>query len=445
MPIEVLMPALSPTMKEGNLAKWNKKEGDKIKAGEVIAEIETDKATMEVEAVDEGTLGKILIAEGTENVAVNSCIALILEEGESADVLKSYVSSQQNAAKQENKSPLSEEKSKNPSLSPSSTDNSSSGNNSSANTAKILTDDSAQNVHKNQVDDAKIKASPLAKRIAKDSQVSLALVSGSGPKGRIVKKDVLEFLENPRSSGVNSGMVLRNSEEFYAIKNSNIRKVIARRLLESKQSVPHFYLSCEFRVDKLHEIRLAINEAAELDANNNPTFKVSINDLLIKACAMALKKVPLANSSWSDDAILVYNNIDISMAVAIDGGLITPIIRNADQKTIQQISSESKQLVKKAREGKLQPEEFQGGSFSISNLGMFGIDNFSAIVNPPQSCILAVSQSVKKPVVENNQIVIGTLMNVCLSCDHRSVDGAVGAEFLKALRRYVENPVLNLL
>jgi pyruvate dehydrogenase E2 component (dihydrolipoamide acetyltransferase) len=445
MPIEVLMPALSPTMKEGNLAKWNKKEGDKIKAGEVIAEIETDKATMEVEAVDEGTLGKILIAEGTENVAVNSCIALILEEGESADVLKSYVSSQQNAAKQENKSPLSEEKSKNPSLSPSSTDNSSSGNNSSANTAKILTDDPAQIVNKNQVDDAKIKASPLAKRIAKDSQVSLALVSGSGPKGRIVKKDVLEFLENPRSSGVNSGMVLRNSEEFYAIKNSNIRKVIARRLLESKQSVPHFYLSCEFRVDKLHEIRLAINEAAELDANNNPTFKVSINDLLIKACAMALKKVPLANSSWSDDAILVYNNIDISMAVAIDGGLITPIIRNADQKTIQQISSESKQLVKKAREGKLQPEEFQGGSFSISNLGMFGIDNFSAIVNPPQSCILAVSQSVKKPVVENNQIVIGTLMNVCLSCDHRSVDGAVGAEFLKALRRYVENPVLNLL
>jgi len=416
MPIEILMPALSPTMKEGNLAKWVKKEGDKIKAGDVIAEIETDKATMEVEAVDEGILGKILIAEGTENVAVNSCIALLLEAGEDKKVLENY------SAKSAAAAPKAEAKKEEVKEQP-----------------KAAQSAPAQASHGFS---DRTKASPLAKRIAKDEGVSLAQIVGSGPHGRVIKDDVLGFLNG---GGARAGVVRRNPQEFYTVKNSNIRKVIAKRLLESKQSVPHFYLSCEFNVSKLMELRHALNEVAELDANGNPSYKISVNDLIIKACAMALKKVPEANSSWSDDAILIYNNVDISMAVAIDGGLITPIIKNADQKTIQQISADAKSLAKKAREGKLQPEEFQGGSFSISNLGMFGIDNFAAIVNPPQSAILAVARSVEKPIVEHGKITTAHMMNVTLSSDHRSVDGAVGAEFLKALRRYIEHPVLMVL
>lgn len=409
MPIEILMPALSPTMKEGNLAKWIKKEGDKIKAGDVIAEIETDKATMEVEAVDEGTLGKILVAAGTENVAVNSCIALILDKGEDKKSLENY------AAKTADALPKKEEK-----IAP----------------APAITHH--QPTVSNQ-QPSTLKASPLAKRIAKEEGVSLAGISGSGPRGRIIKEDVLDLIN---SGGSRVGAVRRNPQEFSAIKNNNIRKVIARRLLESKQNVPHFYLSCEFKIDKLQELRAALNEVAPKDEKGAPAYKVSVNDLIIKATAMALKKVPEANSAWSEEAILLYNNIDISMAVSIDGGLITPIIKNADQKTIQAISKETKELAKKARDGKLQPEEFQGGSFSISNLGMFGIDNFAAIVNPPQSCILAVSRAVEKPVVEHGQIKIAQMMNVTLSSDHRSVDGAVGAEFLKALRSYIEHPIL---
>jgi len=415
MPIEILMPALSPTMKEGNLAKWVKKEGDKIKAGEVIAEIETDKATMEVEAVDEGILGKILVNEGTENVAVNSCIALILEDGEDKKALENYASK---AAPAEVAAPKVEEKKEEKTVAhaPAPQQNQSSASFSSH-----------------------VKASPLAKRIAKDEGVALSQINGSGPHGRIIKEDVLGFIN---SSGSVKGVVRRNPQETYAVKNNNMRKVIAKRLLESKQTVPHFYLSCEFNISKLQELRSALNEVAPHDENGNPTYKISVNDLIIKAVAMSLKKVPEANSSWTDDAVLIYNNIDISMAVAIDGGLITPIIKNADQKTIQTISTETKQLAKKARDGKLQPEEFQGGSFSISNLGMFGIDNFSAIVNPPQSCILAVARAVDKPIVDHGQIKIASMMNVTLSSDHRSVDGSVGAEFLKALRRYIEHPIL---
>ncbi len=421
MPIEILMPALSPTMKEGNLAKWVKKEGDKIKAGEVIAEIETDKATMEVEAVDQGILGKIIIQEGTENVAVNSCIALILEEGEDKKVLENYQSS---AVAKEAPTPKESQ------------------NNSSKVDVKSPEIKVADSNNQVVSIDNFIKASPLAKRIAKEEGISINAVSGTGPRGRIIKDDVLNFVKN---GSVKSGVIHRNSQEFYVIKNNNIRKVIAKRLLESKQNVPHFYLSCELRVDKLNELRNAINEVAPHDENGNPLYKISINDLVIKAVAMALKKVPQANSSWSDDGILVYNNIDISMAVAIDGGLITPIIKNADQKSIQEISKEAKVLAKKARDGKLAPEEFQGGTFSISNLGMFGIDNFSAIINPPQSCILAVARAVEKPVVDHGHIRIGHTMNVTLSSDHRVVDGAVGAEFLKALRRYIEHPILNIL
>lgn len=417
MPIEILMPALSPTMKEGNLAKWIKKEGDEIKSGEVIAEIETDKATMEVEAVDEGVLAKVLIAEGTENVAVNSCIALILEDGESQEDLDSY-EVESASASEAPKEEVKEEKASAP-----------------APAAPVV--QSAP-----EFDSSTVKASPLAKRIARENNVGLASLSGTGPHGRIVKDDVLDFVN---SGGSAAGIVRRNPQEVRSVKNSNVRKVIAARLLESKQNVPHFYLSCELNIDKLLEVRAAFNEAATVDENGKPAYKISVNDMIIKATAKALAQVPEANSSWSDEAIMIYNNVDISIAVAIDGGLITPIVKNADQKTIPAISKEVKQLAKKAREGKLQPEEFQGGSFSISNLGMFGIDNFSAIVNPPQSCILAVSRGVEKPIVANGQITTANMMNVTLSSDHRSVDGAVGAEFLKALRKYIENPISMLI
>ncbi len=429
MPIEILMPALSPTMKEGNLAKWVKKEGDRIKAGEVIAEIETDKATMEVEAVDEGILARILVKEGTENVAVNSAIALILEDGEDKKALDGY----KGAVKAEEK-PVKEpakEEAKKTEVAPQKSE------------PKAAEKPAAKSAPAGFAieDFLDIKASPLAKRIAKENSLPLAQISGSGPHGRITKDDVLDFAVN---GGGNTNTIRRNSQEFTSVKNNNIRKVIAKRLLESKQQVPHFYLSCEFKIDKLLELRATLNKEGE-DKDGKATYKVSVNDLVIKATALALKKVPNANSSWTDEAILLYNNVDISVAVAIDGGLITPIIKNADQKSIVAISQEMKSLAKKAREGKLQPEEFQGGSFSISNLGMFGIDNFNAIVNPPQSCILAVGQGVAKPIVENNQIKIATTMNVTLSSDHRSVDGSVGAEFLKALRNCIENPVLMLI
>jgi pyruvate dehydrogenase E2 component (dihydrolipoamide acetyltransferase) len=431
MPIEILMPALSPTMKEGNLAKWIKKEGDKIKAGDVIAEIETDKATMEVEAVDEGILGKIIIADGSENVPVNSLIALILEDGEDKKSLEKYIAKNNSSTISSNQD-LSKEKAKE--------DLTTQKNSSETKNIQSLKENiSAENKFEFH---GKTKASPLAKRIAKENNISLSQVNGSGPHGRVIKDDILKFLQNPNSK---SGIVRRNGEEFYQIKNSNIRKVIARRLLESKQTVPHFYLSCELKIDKLLELRSAINQVANIDEKGNLAYKVSVNDMMIKAVAMSLAKVPQANCSWSDEAILVYNNVDISVAVAIEGGLITPIVKNADQKSIQTISTETKELIKKAKEGKLQPEEFQGGSFSISNLGMHGIDNFAAIVNPPQSCILAISRAVEKPVVENQQIKIATMMNVTLSCDHRSVDGAVGAEFLKHLRQYIEQPILMLL
>jgi pyruvate dehydrogenase E2 component (dihydrolipoamide acetyltransferase) len=414
------MPALSPTMKEGNLAKWLKKQGDKIKAGEVIAEIETDKATMEVEAVDEGILGKILVTEGTENVPINTCIALILEEGENPETLNNY--QEQNNTVTQNKV------------------------NDTTQVAifGLENQNNLSNQQKNLTPETKtnIKASPLAKKIAQNSNINLTNIIGTGPNSRIVKKDVLIAIQN-QTNHIKKPQ--RNPQLITSLKNNNVRKVIAKRLQESKQTVPHFYLSCEFNIDKLNELRATINSVAPTNEKGLSEYKISVNDIIIKATAMALNKTPSANASWSDEAILLYNNIDISMAVAIDGGLITPIIKNADQKSLQEISHETKLLIKKAKEGKLQPEEFQGGSFSISNLGMFGIDQFCAIVNPPQSCILAVSRAVAKPIVDNGQIKIANMVNFTISCDHRVIDGAIGAEFLKALRLYIEQPILNLL
>jgi pyruvate dehydrogenase E2 component (dihydrolipoamide acetyltransferase) len=407
MPIEILMPALSPTMTEGNLTKWSKKEGDKVSPGDVIAEIETDKATMEVEAVDSGIIGKILIAEGTENVAVNQLIALILEEGEDKSALLNY--SAKTIGNNKEAAPKIEES-------------------TASAPAKII---------ESKNDGARIMASPLAKRIASNESIDLSKVTGTGPHGRIIKDDVLDSLKSPSNKAVASSSS-RSNEEYRKIPNNNMRKVIAKRLTQSKQTVPHFYLSIECNIDKLLDIRAQMNDAA------GDAYKLSVNDFIIKASAAALKLVPEANATWTDEAILQYCNVDISVAVAIDGGLITPIVKNADQKSLSVISNEMKSLASRAKAGKLAPEEFQGGGFSISNLGMFGIKKFSAIINTPQSAILAIGASNQRPVVINNQIVIANMMDVTLSSDHRVVDGAVGAAFLKEFKRFIENPVTML-
>ena len=442
MPIEILMPALSPTMTEGNLAKWTVKEGDKIKSGQVIAEIETDKATMEVEAVDEGTMGKIIVTGGTEGVKVNQLIALLLEEGEDKKVLDTYApkaaSGLRPAASEDKKV---EGKSAPTAIAPSAAPT------SAPTAAPSLAPTVAPAAAAMPMRGAgeRIFASPLAKRIAAQEGVDIGGVAGTGPHGRVLRDDVLRA----KSSGNlgRSGRVMRSPVEFTKIPNTNMRKVIARRLTESKQQVPHFYLTVECELNKLLDIRKDINFEAESIAGKDkkPAYKTSVNDFIIKAVGLALKKIPAANASWYDDAIVQYNNVDISVAVAIEGGLITPIVKNADQKSVVTISGEMKDLAARARLGKLAPEEFQGGGFSISNLGMYGVKNFSAIVNPPQGCILAIGAGEDRAVVRHGQMVVRNVMDVTLSVDHRVVDGAIGAEFLAAFKRYVESPALLLL
>lgn len=412
MPIQILMPALSPTMTEGNLVKWVKKEGDTIKAGQVLAEIETDKATMEVEAVDEGILGKIVVPEGTEGVQVNALIGLILEEGEDASALKDFKAEQPQAAAIQDK--LAEVAKPAP--------------------APLV----AQPAPHKAVSNDRILASPLAKRIAEQSGLSLDTISGTGPKGRIVKADVEQAMAGGISKMRSSEYVSTRSPgempAFDMISLNNVRKVTARRLTEAKQTVPHFYLTIDVEVTKLLEMRQDLNEALG-------DKLVSVNDLILKACGLALRKVPEANASWQDDHIRQYHAADISMAVAIPNGLITPVIRDADRKSVVTIAKEAKELAKKARDGKLRPEEFQGGTFSLSNLGMFGIQHFGAIINPPQGCILAVGAAEQKPIVKDGQIVVGNVMNCTLSVDHRVVDGATGAKFLAALKEILSRPI----
>lgn len=413
MPIKILMPALSPTMTEGNLVKWHKKAGDKVKSGDLLAEIETDKATMEVEAVDEGVVGLLVVAEGTQNVAVNAVIAVLLENGEDIKVIDGMdfaVAKDKPVEKLEAK----------------------------VETAPML----SAPVADISVQKDRIFASPLAKRIAGDNAVDLSRINGSGPHGRVIKADVIEFMESKPSAGMAEGPVKRISQEYITLPNSNMRKVIARRLCESKQTVPHSYLSIDCNIDKLLQLRHDINHARSIDVKAN---KISVNDLAIKAVALALRIVPEANSAWTEEAILQYNNVDISVAVSIEGGLITPIIFNADQKSIFTISTEMKELATKARAGTLKPHEFQGGGFSISNLGMFGVKQFNAIINPPQSCILAIAASAPTPVVKDGKIEIATIMCVTLSSDHRVLDGVMSAKFLQAFKEIIENPVRLLL
>jgi pyruvate dehydrogenase E2 component (dihydrolipoamide acetyltransferase) len=428
MPIEILMPALSPTMKQGNLAKWLVKEGSKIVAGDVIAEIETDKATMEVEAVDDGVLGKIIVSEGTQDVAVNEVIALILADGEDKKSLDSYKikeAAKKEKPKKEKKPENSEQKQEEV---------------SSAKEVSIIksTVDPLAFVKKsNKKSNKNIKASPLAKKIAAINSIDIENIQGTGPDGRIIKEDVANFLANANSTNI----VRRDEDEYLEVPNDNVRKVIAARLLESKVTIPHFYLSSEFAIDDLTNIRTQLNNSLPKDESGKVLGKISVNDMIVKAASLALRDVPAVNASWTDAAIIRYNNVDVSIAVATDTGLITPIVRNSDQKSLFNISSEIKSLAKKAKQGALAPEEFQGGGFSISNLGMYGVNGFYAIVNPPQSCILAIGAIIEKLTMKSGNVVQSNFMNFNLSCDHRVVDGAVAAIFLQKLKYYIENPV----
>ncbi|BBK37294.1 dihydrolipoyllysine-residue acetyltransferase component of pyruvate dehydrogenase complex [Allostella sp. ATCC 35155] len=444
MPIPILMPALSPTMTEGNLAKWHKKEGDTVKAGDVLAEIETDKATMEVEAVDEGTIGRILVAEGAQGVQVNAPIAILLEEGEDASALDG------DEAKPAPKAAA-------PAAAPAPAPQSAPAPQPAAAPAAP------------RESDERIVASPLARRMAAQAGVDLATLSGSGPNGRIVKSDIEAALgkgpakpataaaakaepaaaaptpaPRPQPAAAAAGLgkdqvaLLTGNIPYRLDAHTSMRKTIARRLSESKQQVPHFYLSVDCTIDRLLATRKELNGRSD-------AYKLSVNDFVIRASALALRKVPQANASWSDDGLLIWEQVDVSVAVAIPNGLITPIVKKADQKGLATISEEMRDLGQRAKEGKLKPEEFQGGTFSVSNLGMFGIPNFSAIINPPQACILAVGAGEQRPVVKDGALAIATQMTCTLSVDHRVVDGAVGARFLAAFKGYIEDPLSMLL
>ncbi|MDD2861512.1 MAG: pyruvate dehydrogenase complex dihydrolipoamide acetyltransferase [Acidiphilium sp.] len=429
MATNILMPALSPTMTEGTLAKWLKNEGDTIKSGDVIAEIETDKATMEVEAVDEGVLGKILVAAGTEGVAVNAPIAVLVDAGEAVPSAAAAP-----APKAEAPAPKAA---------------------AEATPAPAPRGEPKANGHDTSDHGERIFASPLARRMAQQAGLNLAGITGSGPNGRIVKADIdaargkapAASASVPQAAGAPvaapvASMAPKPAEitaPHDAVPHSSMRKVIAKRLQAAKQTIPHFYLSMDVELDALLKLRADLNAQSPKDGAG--AFKLSVNDLIIKASAIALRRVPAANASFTDEAMIRYHDVDISVAVAIPDGLITPIIRKADQKGLAAISNEMKDLAARAKSGKLKPEEFQGGSFSISNLGMFGITSFSAIINPPQGAILAIGAGEKRPVVRGSELAIATVMTVTLSCDHRVVDGAIGAEFLAAFKAIVEAPL----
>ncbi len=430
MPIDVYMTQLSPTMTEGKIARWLKKEGDTLSSGEVMAEIETDKATMEMEVVDEGTLHKIIAPEGAV-VTVGNPIAVIAEDGE--DVPADYMPK----AGTQPAAPVAAEPEK-PAAAP------------APQAPAAPAPQPAPTAPVSQaapVAGRRVKASPLARRLARQKGINLAAIAGSGPNGRITRADI----DSAAKRGINLGMgttaattpPLRplpagpmpyHADEFDAVENSMMRKAIARRLVESKQQVPHFYLSIDVAMDRLMDLRAQLNAAAD------GAFKLSVNDFIIKAVAKALVDVPAANASWTDAATLRHKHAHISVAVAIEGGLITPVIRFAEQKGIVDISGEVKELAGRARAGGLKPEEYTGGTFSISNLGMYGIKQFSAIVNPPEGAILAVGATEARPVVEDGEIKVRQMMSLTLSCDHRVVDGAVGAELLAALKKHIEAP-----
>jgi pyruvate dehydrogenase E2 component (dihydrolipoamide acetyltransferase) len=454
MPIQILMPALSPTMTEGAVSRWLKKEGDEIHSGDVIAEIETDKATMEYEAVDEGRLGKIIVPEGTQGVQVNQPIAILLEEGEDASAIgdvaapKARGNGSSEAAPAPHPSPLPAGGERERDTTPRPVHGERVATGASPSTCEGQPPRSGA---------ARIFASPLARRMAELAKLDLTTIPGSGPQGRIVKVDIDAVLSrgapapaarSPIPTQIPTGLPplpaptpfapLTGDPPFTQKPHSQMRRVIARRLTEAKQNVPHFYETIDCEIDELLRIRKVLNDS-DKDLN------VSVNDFVIRAAGLALRQVPAANASWSDDAIILWERADIAMAVALEDGLITPIIRGADLKGLQQIAAETKDLAARARAGKLKLEEFQGGTFSISNLGMYGIREFAAVINPPQGCILAVGAGAPRPVVKNGELAIATVMSCTLSADHRAVDGAVGAQFLQAFKRLIDEPARMLL
>ena len=415
MALEILMPALSPTMEEGTLAKWLVSEGDVVQSGDLLAEIETDKATMEFEAVDEGIIGKLLVAEGTANVKVNSAIAILLEEGDAADATVAP-SAPAAVAADVMAAPAVQ---------------------ASAPAAPVA------------ASGTRIFASPLARRIAADNGLDLTAITGSGPKGRIVKADLstavapaaaaapVSAVTTPASANAAAVEAIYQGRGFKTVPLDGMRKIIASRLTEAKQTIPHFYLRQDIRLDKLLRVRGEINKGLEARG-----VKTSVNDFIIKACALALQKVPTANAVWAGDRVLQMEASDISVAVAIEGGLFTPVLQDAEAKPLSQLAVEMKDLAARARNRKLAPHEYQGGSFSISNLGMMGIDNFDAVINPPQGAILAVGAGKKRPVVlDDGSLSVATVMSVTMSVDHRVIDGALGAELLNEIVNYLENPL----
>ena len=448
MPINITMPALSPTMEEGTLSKWLVKEGDQVKSGDVLAEIETDKATMEVEAIDEGTVAKLVVAAGTQGVKVNALIAVLAADGEDVGAAASGAGSAAPAAEPAAKpeaapAAKAEEqvKADAPAVAP------------AAPAAPKAAPVSASG--------NRTFSSPLARRLAKEAGIDLSAVSGSGPHGRVVKSDIEAAVAGggakaasapsatpasapaasaPKGASDEAVMKLFEAGSYDLVPHDNMRKIIAKRLVESKQTIPHFYVTVDCNLDALMALRAQLNDAAPRK-DSAPAYKLSVNDMIIKAMALALRDVPDANVSWTENAMVKHKHVDVGVAVSIPGGLITPIIRKAELKTLSVISNEMKDLGKRAKDRKLKPEEFQGGTTSVSNMGMMGVKEFAAVINPPHSTILAVGAGEQRVIVKNGEMAIATVMSVTLSTDHRSVDGALGAQLLGAFKGYIENPM----
>ncbi|UIK00779.1 pyruvate dehydrogenase complex dihydrolipoamide acetyltransferase [Rhizobium leguminosarum] len=449
MPINITMPALSPTMEEGNLSKWLVKEGDKVKSGDVIAEIETDKATMEVEAVDEGTVAGLVVAAGTEGVKVNALIAVLAADGEDVSAAASGAGSAAPAPKADGAAAPKAEAAPAPAQ--------------STPAAAPVTAPAPASVSS---DGSRTFSSPLARRLAKEAGIDLSAVAGSGPHGRVVKSDIEAAVAGggakaaaapvsaaapqaaapapaaaaPKGASEEAVLKLFEPGSYELVPHDGMRKTIAGRLVESKQTIPHFYVSVDCELDALLALRAQLNDAAPRK-DNAPAYKLSVNDMVIKAMALALRDVPDANVSWTDSNMVKHKHADVGVAVSIPGGLITPIIRKAEEKTLSTISNEMRDLGKRAKDRKLKPEEYQGGTSSVSNMGMMGVKNFAAVVNPPHATILAVGAGEQRVVVKKGEITIATVMSVTLSTDHRCVDGALGAELLQAFKGYIENPM----
>jgi pyruvate dehydrogenase E2 component (dihydrolipoamide acetyltransferase) len=446
MPTNILMPALSPTMEKGNLAKWLKKEGDKVKSGDVLAEIETDKATMEYEAIDEGTLAKIVVPEGTQDVPVNSLIAVLAGEGE--DVKAAAAGAKPTAAPAAVKMP---EPTKPQAAPPK----------AAAPVAQPTPKPAAVSAPQPAAASGgnRIFSSPLARRLAKEASIDLARIQGSGPHGRVIARDIDaaksgKGLRSPGAAAAAGGgaiapamsdqqiLGLYEPGSYDSVPHDGMRRTIAQRLTAATQSMPTFYLTIDCDIGKLTAAREEINAAAPKDKDGKAAYKLSVNDFVIKALALALQRVPEANVSWTEAAMLKHKHSDIGVAVALPFGLITPIVRNAETKSLSAISNEMKDLAARAKAKKLKPNEYQGGSSSVSNLGMYGIKDFTAVINPPQSSILAVGTGEERAVVRNGQLAVATIMSVTLSCDHRAIDGALGAELVTAFKKLIESPVM---